>query len=72
MEWMLPLETLPGWPEAPAFSPAHLLLIALILPLATGIVIALLAWAPTWFRRTQSTGREVAPQPTHGSHGVED
>lgn len=60
MDWMLPLETLPGWPEAPAFSLAHLILIALILPLVTGSVIALLAWTPTWSHRIRAHGGDVA------------
>lgn len=51
MDWLLPLETLPGWPEAPEFSAAHLILITAVLPVVTAIVIAVLAFTPTWARR---------------------
>lgn len=65
MDWMLPLETLPGWPEAPEFSAAHLILIAGVLPVATAIVIAVLAFTPTWVRRYRGEsepGGELVPQ----------
>ena len=63
MLWMLPLETLPGWPEAPPLAVGHLLLIILVLPAVTGLVIAILTFTPTWLRRSregQETGTEVA------------
>lgn len=50
MIWMLPLETLPGWPEAPVWSLGHLLLIILVLPVLTAVVISVLTFTPTWKR----------------------
>lgn len=51
MNWMLPLETLPGWPEAPEVSTAHMMLLLIIGPLAVGLVISLLAFTPALGRR---------------------
>lgn len=42
----LPLETLPGWPEAPEVSAAFYWLLLIIGPLALGVVVALLTWTP--------------------------
>lgn len=68
MDWLLPLETLPGWPAAPEFSAAHLILIVAVLPVMTAIVIAVIAFTPTWARRyrneTAAGGGLVA---RHGS-----
>ena len=66
MDWLLPLETLPGWPEAPEFSAAHLILIAGVLPVVTAILIAVLALAPGWARRSRgetAAGGDVAVRP---------
>ena len=51
MNWMLPLETLPGWPEAPDVSITHMLFLLFVGPLAFGAVIALLAFTPALGRR---------------------
>ncbi len=51
MNWMLPLETLPGWPEAPDVSVTHMLFLLFVGPLAFGAVIALIAFTPALSRR---------------------
>lgn len=51
MNWMLPLETLPGWPEAPDVSAAHMLFLLFLGPLAFGAVIVLIAFTPALGRR---------------------
>ena len=51
MNWLLPLETLPGWPEAPAVSSTHMILLMVIAPLACGVIVALLAFTPALGRR---------------------
>ena len=51
MNWLLPLETLPGWPEAPDVSVAHMLWLMFLGPLAVGAVITLLAFTPALGRR---------------------
>ena len=51
MNWFLPLETLPGWPEAPAVSSTHMLLLLFIGPIVVGAVIALLVFTPALGRR---------------------
>ena len=51
MNWMLPLETLPGWPEAPDVSATHLLFRMFLGPLAFGAVIVLIAFTPALGRR---------------------
>lgn len=51
MNWMLPLETLPGWPEAPDVSSTHMLLLMFVAPIAVGVVIALLVFTPALGRR---------------------
>ncbi len=51
MNWMLPLETLPGWPEAPDVSSTHMLLLLFIGPIVAGAVISLLVFTPALGRR---------------------
>ena len=51
MNWLLPLETLPGWPEAPDVSAAHMLWLMFLGPLAFGAVIVLVAFTPALGRR---------------------
>ena len=51
MNWMLPLETLPGWPEAPDVSATHMVFLLFVGPLAFGAVIALIAFTPALGRR---------------------
>lgn len=48
---MILLETLPGWPEAPAISELNLLLLTVVGPLAAGALITALVFARTWARR---------------------
>lgn len=48
---LLPLETLPGWPEAPEVSTSLLLWLTVLGPLAVGVIIALLTFTPTLARR---------------------
>lgn len=43
---MILFETLPGWPEAPELSAGFYIMLLFVLPLATGVVVALLTWAP--------------------------
>ncbi|RMB57501.1 hypothetical protein [Tessaracoccus antarcticus] len=51
MNWLLPLETLPGWPEAPAVSSTHMILLMGIAPLAVAAIVAILAFTPALGRR---------------------
>ena len=51
MNWMLPLETLPGWPEAPDVSATHMLFLMFLGPFAFGAVIVLIAFTPALGRR---------------------
>ncbi|MDO5736971.1 MAG: hypothetical protein Q4P15_10905 [Propionibacteriaceae bacterium] len=62
MNWMLPLETLPGWPEAPEVSSGHMWLLLLVGPLAMAAVIALLGFTPALGRRFRG---ELASGTTH-------
>ncbi|GAB3820542.1 hypothetical protein GCM10028820_26840 [Tessaracoccus terricola] len=76
MNWMVPLETLPGWPEAAEVSYSHLLFLILIAPLVVSAIVAVLAWTPTWAARfrgeepatgTEVARREQAPTPEHAA-----
>lgn len=49
--FLLPLETLPGWPEAPELSAGFYIMLMIILPLVFGLVTTLLAFAPQLARR---------------------
>ncbi len=51
MNWLLPLETLPGWPEAPDVSATHMLFLLFLGPAAFGAVIVLIAFTPALGRR---------------------
>ncbi|MEO7588765.1 MAG: hypothetical protein ABIS84_12150 [Arachnia sp.] len=62
MNWLLPLETLPGWPEAPAVSATHMIFLLVIAPLACAIVVALLAFTPALGRRFRG---ELAAEDAH-------
>ncbi len=57
----LPLETLPGWPEAPEVSTAFYWMLMIIGPLALGAVVALLTWVPRLSRaaRQQSESTDI-------------
>ncbi len=55
---MLPLETLPGWPEAPDPSLWMVLAILVAIPLAITIPVLLIHLGPTWFRQTRATKLE--------------
>ncbi len=52
---LLPLETLPGWPEAPNPSVVDALYILVGVPGAISLVILALVVAPSWFRRGESS-----------------
>lgn len=61
---LLPLETLPGWPEAPEVSTSYLFMLIVGGPIILGLIVALLTFTPTFARRfrnqTAETGSEVA------------
>lgn len=57
---MLPLETLPGWPEAPDPGLAEMLAICLGIPLAITVPLLLFILGPTWLRQTRATSLESA------------
>ena len=58
---MLPLETLPGWPEAPGYSAGFYLMLMIIGPMAVGVVVALLAWVP----KLSARAKREADQPSN-------
>ncbi len=58
---MLPLETLPGWPEAPEPSLLLMLMLTIIGPLAVGVVVTAIFFGPQLARQARSSdSREVA------------
>lgn len=63
MNWFLPLETLPGWPEAPDVSTTHMLLLLFVGPIVAGAVISLLVFTPSLGRRFRG---ELASDATPG------
>ena len=70
MNWMLPLETLPGWPEAPEVSTADQLLLMIVAPLALAVIVGVIAFTPKFSRRFRGedpeAGTDVARrEPTH-------
>lgn len=56
---LLPLEVLPGWPEPAPVSDLHLWLLLFIGPMAFGLIVTLIAFAPRLARGSNSEG-EVA------------
>lgn len=66
---MLPLETLPGWPEVTDPGVGMVLLILVGLPLAISIPIFLLTIGPTWFRQGREQPSETVPALAEGSAG---
>lgn len=60
---MLPLETLPGWPEVPDPGLAAVLVILVGIPLALAAPLFLLTVGPAWFRQTRATSLEASPAP---------
>lgn len=67
---LLPLQTLPGWPEAPEVSSSFLFMLIIGGPIILGLIVALLTFTPTFARRfrnqTAEPGSEVAlPQGSH-------
>jgi hypothetical protein len=58
---MLPLETLPGWPEVADPGVGMVLLILVGLPLAISIPIVLITIGPTWFRQGREQSSEALP-----------
>lgn len=55
----LPLETLPGWPEAPEVSDAWMWLLMVIGPLLVTVVVTLLGFAPSLAKRDRSESKEL-------------
>ncbi|SHI55566.1 hypothetical protein SAMN02745244_00603 [Tessaracoccus bendigoensis DSM 12906] len=53
---LLPLEVLPGWPEPAPMSDLHMWLLLIIGPLAFGLVVTLIAFAPKLARGTSTEG----------------
>lgn len=66
MNWLLPLETLPGWPEAPEVSLSHMLMLMYVGPLAVGVIVALIAFTPALGRRFR--GELAADTPHAAEH----
>lgn len=52
---LLPLEVLPGWPEPAPTSDLHLLLLMVLGPLAFGLIVTALAFAPRWVRKDRES-----------------
>jgi len=40
---LVPMKTLPGWPEA-EFSSVHLLMLCVVWPIATAVLFTLIGW----------------------------
>lgn len=60
-----PLETMFGWPAGPELSAGFYIMLLFVLPMAFGLVISLLAWAPTFakrFRQQTSESTELTTQ----------
>ncbi len=70
MNWMLPLETLPGWPEAPDVSVMHMMFLLFIGPTAFGLVIVLIAFTPALGRRFR--GELTADEAPTSEHAALD
>lgn len=62
---LLPLETLPGWPEAPEMSNAYLFMLLLGAPLIVCVVVALITWTPTLARRFRGEQEQQDQQIEH-------
>lgn len=60
MNWLLPLETLPGWPEAPEVSAASQLMLMVIGPLAVAVIVAILTFTPKLSRRFRGADKDAA------------
>lgn len=58
----LPLETLPGWPEAPEVSTSFMLMLLFIAPLVVGVIVAVLAFTPALGRRFRGELADDAPR----------
>lgn len=60
---LLPLEVLPGWPEPAPISDLHMWLLMVIGPIAFGLVVTLIAFAPQLARggreKTDVESREL-------------
>lgn len=53
---LLPLQTLPGWPEAPVPTLGEGLIIMLGIPGAIGVLITAMIMGPLWLKRSRDTG----------------
>ncbi len=51
---LIPLKTLPGWPEAPDPTAIESLTVILGIPVALALVILVLGMAPSWFGADRS------------------
>ena len=57
---LLPLEVLPGWPQPEPASDLTLLMLTVILPLAFGSIVTLLAFGPKLARRQREEHARAA------------
>ncbi len=53
------LEVFPGWPQPEPVSGLHLILITVLLPLALGVVITAIAFAPKLMQRNRAEAAAV-------------
>lgn len=53
---LLPLETLPGWPEVTDPGLGSLLFVTLAVPGVISLIVVLLVMGPVWFRRLKTEG----------------
>ncbi|MGJ6981472.1 hypothetical protein ACSDQ9_13240 [Aestuariimicrobium soli] len=51
---MIFLRVLPGWPEPTPVSDLHLIALVILGPLAFGLVISAIAWAPRMMKRNRA------------------
>lgn len=65
---LIPLETLPGWPDAPNPSALESLALFIGVPAAIFAVLVLLIMAPSWF----GNAREAATPDNPGSTDASD
>lgn len=55
---LLPLEVLPGWPEPAPFTDLHMWLLTIIGPIAFGLLVTLLVFAPKLARGSRQRNAE--------------
>ena len=64
---LIPLETLPGWPEAPNPSALEALAIFIGAPAAIFAVLVLLIIGPSWFGGARAAATPDNPDSTNAS-----